>query len=118
MPSAPEIRDGPGNQANQLATFQARTALPHHLELNSEEFRLSVCLLLCKMGSAITSLSFAPPLLPIYTHWLRVHCASFSRPARANEILELIEHVWLNRVHFDHLLSVAPIALIDQVFSL
>ncbi|PIO61833.1 hypothetical protein TELCIR_16629 [Teladorsagia circumcincta] len=100
-----------------LPSVQPR--FPSHLELNSEEFRLSICVLLCKMGSAISSLSFAPPLLPIYTHWLRVHCTSFSRPSRATDILELIDDVWLNReLHFDHLLSTAPIVLIDQVFSI
>ncbi|KAK5984903.1 hypothetical protein GCK32_020484, partial [Trichostrongylus colubriformis] len=108
-----------------IATADAKTgaiiqpALPHHVELNSEEFRLSICVLLCKMGSAISSLAFTPPLLPIYTHWLRIHCTLFSRPSRATEILQLINDIWLNRYpQFDHLLSTPPITLIDQVFSM
>ncbi|XGW18406.1 hypothetical protein V3C99_002771 [Haemonchus contortus] len=95
------------------------SSLPYRLELNAEEFRLSICVLLCKMGSAISSLSFAPPLLPIYTHWLQVHCASFSRPSRANEILQLIDTIWLNpHLHFDHLLSTSPTILIDKIFPI
>ncbi|WKY01011.1 hypothetical protein Q1695_015199 [Nippostrongylus brasiliensis] len=97
-------------------TTAIQSSLPRHLALNSEEFRLSICVLLCKMGSAIPSLSFAPPLLPVYSHWLHVHCTSFSRPCRAAEILTLVDNVLMSRLLLDHLLSTPPLALIEKIF--
>ncbi|EYC22367.1 hypothetical protein Y032_0017g3307 [Ancylostoma ceylanicum] len=92
--------------------------LPKHLEMNSEEFRLSICILLCKMGSSTAALSFAPPLLPIYTHWLSIHCTSFSWPSRAHEIIALIDEIWHDRTNLDHLLSRPAADLIDRIFRL
>ncbi|CAJ0597914.1 unnamed protein product [Cylicocyclus nassatus] len=102
--------------ADEKTRRNVQHALPTHVEMNSEEFRLSVCVLLCKLGSSVAALSFAPPLLPIYTHWIRIHCTSFSWPGKADEILELLEQIWHDRTSFDHLLSAPATELIDRVF--
>uniref|UniRef100_A0A1I7XJT0 Protein kinase domain-containing protein n=1 Tax=Heterorhabditis bacteriophora TaxID=37862 RepID=A0A1I7XJT0_HETBA len=85
-----------------LATYSDRAArehvghfsFPKDTDVNIEELRLGICYFFCKLGFNTPALSFAPPLLPIYCHWIHHHCQSFDQAAKANEIISLVDKIW------------------------
>ncbi|KAE9421143.1 hypothetical protein Angca_008086, partial [Angiostrongylus cantonensis] len=92
------------------------TIPPRRFTLDSEEFRLSICILLCRIGSSFPPLAFTPPLLPTYAFWLYVRCNSALRSCSASDILGFIEEIWSHPANFDHLLSTTPRNLINYMY--
>ncbi|ETN76256.1 hypothetical protein NECAME_11794 [Necator americanus] len=56
MECGPRIEDG-SIRVDGTELNKAHFVLPRHLEMNAEEFRLTICILLCKMGVVLATLA-------------------------------------------------------------
>ncbi|CAD6187756.1 unnamed protein product [Caenorhabditis auriculariae] len=88
--------------------------------LSSEEVRLGICLLWCKIGALAPNraLNFAVPLAVVYELWLRRHSALHTSPEVAEGVIRLAEQVCERQPwQLDHLLSKASEVIAAEFFA-
>ncbi|CAI4231404.1 unnamed protein product [Auanema sp. JU1783] len=88
------------------------------VDLDTEEVRLTICIIFCKLGENEPALSFAIPLLSIYFHWLMQYCKSRDK---ITEITKLVDWLFLSKEKGRSMMSkrtlISPNTIIEHFFQ-